>query len=180
MRLSRLRDTIRPLGYSSTRLSSTPGSPMRTRAQPRRDSRRRCRSTNRSPSSRDPAPPSSAGGSLSFRPRHAPDLSLRIRTRCPTSTWESSPDAAEIEKAILVDVRDLDADLVDVAGEHEARLPLAVQRGERNCRARRRARRPRTWRPRRATRAPVPAQSPTARRVEQLLQKSHVLVILSL
>src|SRR5262245_22760298 len=46
-----------------------------------------------------------------------PDQDLRV----PTA------DAAEIEEAIFIDVRDLEPDLVDVPREHHARSALGVQ-----------------------------------------------------
>ena len=38
-----------------------------------------------------------------------------------------STDAAEIEKTVVVDMRDLDPDLVDVPSEHHPRLSLGIQ-----------------------------------------------------
>jgi len=50
-----------------------------------------------------------------------PDEHLRI----PAS------DSAEVEKAFLVDVGDLETDFVDMAGEHHPRFSLWVQDGHR-------------------------------------------------
>src|SRR5581483_9061956 len=43
-----------------------------------------------------------------------------------------SPDARDVEIAIVVDVRDDQADLIDVPGEHDGRRTLCVHGGDAN------------------------------------------------
>jgi len=133
MRLSMLRDTIRALGNS---------------ARSRR-ARRRLPGRTRSSVSALLAAPMSIHRSVIFEtlsillalhqvhrlfPDHAVHRTLGppITTRCPTRTWESQPPMpAKIQISLVVHVRDLQADLVDVAGEHEPGRALGIQRRHR-------------------------------------------------
>src|SRR6266699_3081242 len=130
MRLSMLRDTIRAFGNSKTLASSTPASPRRTRSS-------LARGPDIDPQVRD------------FRyfvhvlalhevhrlfPDYAADRTLRAADHhaLPHEDLGIPPaDAGEIDVALVVHMRDLQSDLVDVAGEHEPGRALGIQRRHR-------------------------------------------------
>src|SRR3989442_712280 len=133
MRLSMLRDTIRPLGNSRTAASSTPASPTRTRAS----------------ASALVAAPTSIQRSEIFDPlslllffhqmhglcavQAEPDL-LRpgIPAALPHDPRGAPPaDRGEVEVPLVVVVRSLDPALVDGPRQHQPRPALGVERRDR-------------------------------------------------
>ena len=128
MRLSMLREAMRPLGSSSAAQAITPASPTRTRssasflfAAPM--------SIHRSVILRDLVllvGLDQVDRLLPDHPGHRPAAALEDHPLAHQHLAVPAADGAEVDEAVVVHVHDHHADLVHVAGEHHAR---ACRRG---------------------------------------------------